>query len=217
MVWSYATMLGIDCELANNGDDCVVIMEQGDEAKFREALSGWFRKRGFAMTVEETVDEFERIEFCQTHPVQLSTGWRMVRNLSAILQKDPMCLLPIPNETVYRKWLDAVGTCGTKLCSGVPLHFEFYSVFKRYGVDCGNLIEEVYRGRSQLSLAKGCQEAMVTDRSRVSYYYAFGVLPDEQCALETYYQSLQLSADLSPPVYRDGLLINPRNNTIYHL
>lgn len=214
MVWSYAKLLKIDVELANNGDDCTVIMERRDEKRFREHLSGWFRKRGFAMTVEDTVDEFEQIEFCQTHPVELQSGWRMVRNVLATLTKDPMCLLPVPNGKVYRKWLDAVGTCGTTLCSGVPVHEAFYTCFKRHGVDSGSMINEVYRNRSQLQLAKGVCRSEVDARSRVSYYYAFGILPDTQKQLEARFASMVMHIDIPQPVEREALVVGPGFNIV---
>lgn len=214
MVWCYAREMNIEIELANNGDDCVVFMERNDAAKFREWIPTWFRSRGFAMTVEDTVDEFEQVEFCQTRPVELQSGWRMIRNLSAVLTKDPMCLIPIPNSKVYRKWLDAVGTCGGKLSQGVPVHTDFYQVFKRNGQECGNLINEVYRNRSQLQLAAGVKEARVDARSRVSYYYAFGVLPDEQLAIEAYLTNYKMDIKFGQPIPRDLVSLNPGSNIV---
>nr|QRQ90220.1 MAG: hypothetical protein 1 [Riboviria sp.] len=212
MVWCYAREMGIDVELANNGDDCVVFLERKHATAFRAWIPQWFRKRGFAMTVEDTVEEFEQVEFCQTKPVELQSGWRMVRNLSAVLNKDPMCLLPVPNGKVYRKWLDAVGTCGGTLSKGVPVHGEFYKVFKRNGQDCGRLINEVYRNRSQLQLAQGVRDSTIDARSRVSYYYAFGILPDEQVAAETHFTNYKLDHEFGTPVPRDLLILNPGFN-----
>jgi len=214
MVWAYTKELGVDVELANNGDDCVVFMERQKEALFKRRLSEWFRMRGFAMTVEPTVDEFEQIEFCQTHPVELSTGWRMVRNIKAVFEKDPMCLLPIANEKALRKWLDAVGTCGGTLCSGVPVLENFYAAMRRYGIHSGNMIEEVYKGRSQLQLADGLQTARINDWARVSFTYAFGINPDEQRELERYFDALQLDLNMEQAIEREALVINPGVNIL---
>lgn len=214
MVWAYAKSRGIDCELANNGDDCVVFMERTDAESFRSGLSEWFKARGFAMTVEDTVDEFEKVEFCQTHPVKLSTGWRMIRNLTAVMQKDPMCLLPIPNVDVLRKWMDAVGTGGGRLGAGVPVLQAFYGAMKRHGKACGKLIDEVYRGQSQLQLGEGLKQAVIEPASRVSYYYAFGVTPDEQLALEDHYNRLEIKFDIEGPIARTDLELNPGHNIL---
>jgi hypothetical protein len=214
LVWDYAQTIGVDIELANNGDDCVVFLNRSSEYYFRANVTTWFRKRGFTMQVEPTCYEFEHVEFCQTHPVLLSTGWRMVRNLAAVLTKDPMCLVPIPNVKVLRKWLDAVGTCGGILCGGVPVLGAFYECFKRHGLPCGKLIDEVYRNRAQLQLGVGLQRAVVTARSRVSFYYAFGVLPDEQIQLELYYDNLELDLQLPEGVERQFMPSLPGLNAV---
>lgn len=215
MVWAYAKGLGIRVELANNGDDCVVFMERSDVAAFREQLSRRFRKWGFAMTVEDTVDEFEQIEFCQTRPVMLSTGWRMVRNLTAVLEKDPMCLVPIANPQALRKWMYAVGECGGALCSGVPILESFYSAFRRLGLQCRTeFIEQVFKGRSQLQLGSGCKVATVTPESRCSFYFSFGVEPEVQRAFERYYDNLTLDLDIAATIDRDRLVCNPGDNIL---
>lgn len=215
LVWEYAKVRGVDVELANNGDDCVVFMERDDEHKFAHELDRWFRSKGFAMTVEPTVDEFEYVEFCQTRPVQLSSGWRMVRNLGACLQKDPMCMLSVPNNNVYRKWMDAVGTCGGMLSTGVPVHSQFYKIFKDAGIGCTNgMLEQVYKNRSQLFMARGLSDGEVDANARVSYYYAFGVLPDEQLVMERFFSKLVVGELCTSVIDREALIVNPGINIV---
>jgi len=215
LVWVYARLRGIDIELANNGDDCVVFMEMEDEAAFTAGLNEWFVSKGFAMAVEPTVDEFERVEFCQSRPVQLSTGWRMVRNISACLNKDPMCLINIPNDKVYKKWLSAVGTCGSQLTSGVPLLSAFYDIFVRAGTVCSEgMMREVFKNRSQLHLAQGLSTAVIDARSRVSLYYAFGILPDLQVAIEGFYHQVGVGPLESTPIDREWLVVSPGFNIV---
>ncbi len=215
LVWVYARLRGVTIELANNGDDCVVFLEQHDEGRFRSGLSDWFKEKGFAMAVEDTVDEFERVEFCQTKPVELSTGWRMVRKLDACLNKDPMCLISVPNDTVFRKWLMAVGTCGGKLSQGVPVLSAFYGAFARHGVECSDgMMEEVYKNRSQLRAAQGVAPAVIDARSRVSFYYAFGVLPDHQIEMERFFHQASISALGDDRVDRPWLVNTPGVNIV---
>jgi len=215
LVWVYAFERGISVELANNGDDCVVFMERMDEAQFNRDLEGWFVGKGFAMAVEPTVDEFEQIEFCQSRPVLLSSGWRMVRNLSACLNKDPMCLLSIPNDKVYQKWLAAIGVCGSRLTTGVPVLSEFYGLFSRAGSTCSDgMMREVFKNRSQLHLAQGLSLATIDARSRVSFYYAFGVLPDAQLVIEQYFRRCEIGQLNRRPMDRKWLVVNPGINIV---
>lgn len=212
MIHAYAKERGVDIELCNNGDDCVLIMETADQERFLKGLDDWFRTRGFAMVAEDPVYEFEGIEFCQTHPVQLSSGWRMLRNHSAVLTKDPMCLLPVPNGKVYRKWLDAVGVCGTIATAGSPVQHSFYSVMKREGTTAGEgLTREVFRNQSMATRIAGITGAHHVDaRARVSYYYAFGVLPDVQKQMELYYDGMSLDDYVvSSPMDRSDLFLEP--------
>lgn len=191
LVHSYAAEQGLSIELANNGDDCNIFMEQDDLPSFREKLYTWFRHKGFAMTVEKPCYEFEEIEFCQTKPVQLATGWRMVRKLESVLTKDPMCLIDVPSARVHQKWLHAVGTGGVALNTGVPIHQAFYEAFVRHGVPCSKGMRDyVFKNTSHDTLTAGIRSSAVDAIARVSYYYAFGILPDEQVSMEWRYQHI---------------------------
>jgi hypothetical protein len=215
LIWAYAKEKKIDLELANNGDDCVVFMERRDEESFRHGLSEWFVTKGFAMTVEPTVDELERVEFCQSKPVQLSTGWRMVRNVGACLNKDPMCLIDIPNDKVYKKWLGAVGMCGSKLTSGVPVLSEFYDVFSRAGEECSEgMLREIFKNTSRIQLAQGLSTGEINDHARVSFYYAFGILPDEQKAIERFYHHASVGPLNNNTIEREWLVVSPGANIV---
>ncbi len=214
-VWAYARERGITLELANNGDDCVVIMDSKDESRFMTGLSEWFRDCGFAMTVETPVYEFEQLEFCQTRPVRLSRGWRMVRNHDAVLKKDPMCLVPV-TKSGYRKWLACVGECGGYLAEGVPVQQQFYAAMYRNGSDYSEGFKQhVYKNTSMFERLHGlgCGNT-ITAEARVSYYYAFGVLPDEQVEIEKYFDSATVSDVDEVAIARDALQLEPGLNNL---
>jgi hypothetical protein len=75
----------------------------------------------------------------------------------------------------------------------------------------------VFKNRSQLGLASGVKVAQVTDRARVSFYYAFGITPDEQEAIEQYYNNLSLELSTSQPIQRDVLVVATGNNIVTKL
>lgn len=210
-IWAFFQEQMVDVELANNGDDCVVIFEREYLERIMQLLPAWFRKKGFAMTVEPPVYEFEHIEFCQTKPVKLGTGWRLVRNHLAVLKKDPMCLIPINGPETYQKWLWAVGTGGSILAKGTPVQSAFYAAMLRGGKECSQgMIEEVYRGTSMLTRVSGLTTiGAITPEARVSYYYAFGVTPDQQLELERYYNQLAIQPIVMEEISRDALVLEP--------
>jgi hypothetical protein len=165
------------------------------------------------MTLEPTVHEFEQVEFCQTRPVLLSTGWRMVRNVEACLVKDPMCLISVPNDKVFKKWLMAVGECGGTLTAGVPVLYEFYAALKRHGANCSEgMLQEIFKNRSQLHLARGLISGVVDAQSRVSFYYAFGILPDHQVVIERFYRHAIIHNLNKAAIEREALIVTPGVN-----
>jgi hypothetical protein len=187
LIRSFARQRNITIELANNGDDCVVFMENEDLVRFEYELDAWFRGHGFAMTTEPAVRRFEHIEFCQTQPIQTSNGWIMVRKHHAVFTKDPMCLVTVPNDRTYRKWLNAVGQCGAHATAGVPVQHAFYSAFERLGINASaGLIRTVFHNTSWNQKLAGLElsSTHITPEARASYYAAFGVLPDAQVAME---------------------------------
>lgn len=216
MVWVYAKRCDVVIELANNGDDCVVFMERSELGKFMQGFDLWFRSCGYAMTVETPVYEFEQVEFCQTRPVQLSSGWRMIRNHATVLTKDTMCMVPIQNNNVYRKWLHAVGEAGSSLASGSPVQESFYRAYLRAGTKSDQKFKDhVYRGTSMYTKINELGTAVITPSSRVSYYYAFGVLPDEQVELERYFDSAVFEDVVLIPIPRQHYVDEPGISLLY--
>lgn len=192
-VITYAKQKNIPCELANNGDDCVVIMDKKYLDHFGSGLSEWFLKVGFRMTVEPPVVEFEKIEFCQMHPVHNGECWTMVRDHYMSREKDSIALLDISSKGAYEKWMAAVGECGLALNSGIPVLQSMYLAFNRHGKS-GKVANSMQMQSGAMFLRRGlvAKYRKVLDVARVSYYKAFGVTPDEQTALEEYYNNLNL-------------------------
>ncbi len=192
LIWAYCNERGIVAELCNNGDDCVVIMERADLDRFQDGLVGWFERKGFRMEVEQPVDEFEQIEFCQSSPCWDGRTWRMVRNVRTCLKKDPMCLIPVNSVKTLRKWMGAVGECGLALVPGIPVLREFYQCFIRHGLRASErMIEHIFRTTSMQERSAGLEgDWEPTPESRASFYRMSGITPDYQIALEQYYRTL---------------------------
>lgn len=215
LLWALCKLLGVTAELANNGDDCVLILESSDLAVVLAAVPGFFRRYGFRMTVEEPVYEFEQIEFCQSRPVDLPGGWCMVRNVRTCLKKDPICLVPVQNDKVWRKWLGAVGECGLASVPGCPVLQSFYSAFVRSGARAGGRFKSaIFRNTGTMERQSGLVARVeeITPEARASFAAAFGITPDYQIALEEYYDGFQIEGmnsfdvqegivELSPPAF----------------
>jgi hypothetical protein len=185
MVWTYLQEKGIDASLANNGDDCVVVMEKADLASFMCGLPEWFRELGFSMKVEDPVDTFERIEFCQTKPLWTPRGWVMCRDGLVAMAKDCHSVLPLGQGNMALGWCTAIGECGMALSGGVPIFQEFYSAMLR----CGRGVRigqhpALESGFARLAAGMKGRWTEVAPETRVSFWEAFGILPSVQESIE---------------------------------
>jgi len=193
MVWQYAKEKNIPIKFINNGDDCVVFMEREHELEFVRGLDEWFIKMGFRMTREPSAHNLEDIEFCQMRVLRTSRGNVAVRNFDTAREKDSMCLFPLDNESAMRKWLYAVGECGLALCGGVPVMESFYKCYMRNGIK-SNMQDAVHMqsGMRFLAVRMEAKEAPITPDARTSFMMAWGYTPDEQVAMEQYYDQLNI-------------------------
>lgn len=176
--------LGIQAELTNNGDDCVVILEERDRERFAAAVSQWFLDFGFTVKVEPAVYELEAVEFCQTHPVCVDGEWLMVRDSMTAMAKDAHSVLDL-KDGMGPKWATAIGSCGMSLAGGVPIFQEFYSALLRVGggATMGHH-PALESGFARLASGMSRKYETVADSTRISFWKAFGILPSIQVAYE---------------------------------
>lgn len=204
LVHSYLAERGITGSLANNGDDCVVIIEQRDETRFTTGLVEWFLEMGFSMKVEKPVYEIEQIEFCQTHPVWCDDTYIMVRNFPKSISKDCLSLKILSSRKTCKSWIDAVGQGGLSLTGRIPVYQDFYTAFIKIGQSIKlapnnrksssrrkNVPDaEISNGISWLSKGMARHYGDVSPKTRHSFYLAFGTTPDQQIELERFYQQV---------------------------
>jgi len=188
LIHSYMVDAGIKYRLLNNGDDCVIIVEEEDLSRL-DGLFAHCKEAGYWMVIEEPVYEIEEIVFCQTHPVLTSAGWTMVREFPVSIGKDFVSLLPLTSESAWAKWAHDVGNCGIAINAGVPVLEELYGALARSGN--GTFGQHPWtRNSGFFRMAVGLygRTAPITEESRVSFWKAFGVTPRDQILMEEYYR-----------------------------
>lgn len=199
MIYTFKEYVNLDCELMNDGDDCVLILEKRDMHKL-ESLYEYMLDYGFDVELEEPVHELEHIEFCQSKPVMINaTSCRMVRNASTCYSKDAVSIMPLRDEKTARKWARAVGLCGLALTSGVPVAQNFYRMFAK-SASTAMKIGDTYKMGMHM-LAKGMVGNDVVTPSteaRLSYWLAFGVEPDVQELQEQLYDETIMTHIVQP-------------------
>ncbi len=200
-LYAWCAEVGVTAELCNNGDDCVIICERDDLTKFMTGIEAFFERLGFRMEIEEPVDNFENVEFCQTRPVFDGERWRLMRNPLACMRKDLMCLIPCKTPVMLRKWLGAVGECGLASASGLPVLQEWYSMIQRHGLASRQRFKDHLFKRNVLAQLGAGLEATtkpVTAAARASFAQATGVGPDMQLAYEELFRRATIEPTLHP-------------------
>lgn len=198
MLYSYARERGIKIKAVVDGDDCVAVMERSDCATFLDGLVEWYLVKGFRMKVEETVDEFEQVVFCQGCPVLLSGSWRMVRNpLKAITQDHAWVE---KGGISHADVLQATGEGGACLYGDCPVLGAYYRLLRgKHSLSRGAKREVIARSGWLRNYSNDYQQYTTVDsQARLSFWRAFGILPSEQIALEEYFSSFNLDAALTP-------------------
>lgn len=195
MVYSYCIKHKISkFRLANNGDDCMLIVERGDFHK-TQFVQPFFLKIGYTMKVEKPIYEFERLSFCQTQPCFDGVGWRMVRDPRVSLSKDLTCTLPLENERTRSLWLDAMHHGGKALTMGIPVFGDFYNMFPtttlKMSVNETTLNAFNTSGFARM-IPKYNNASTITDEARYRFWLAFGILPDTQVVVEKHFQAMNL-------------------------
>lgn len=193
MMYSYMDHLGMSTaqyRLANNGDDCVLIVERNVHRRVVNKIPDFFLTLGFEMEVGAPVDVFEKIEFCQTQPVWAGDGWMMMRQFPVSLAKDCLSLKPLDNVKVFKRWCASIGDCGMALTGGMPIAQEFYTALKRVAGGAKPLVGDMTleSGFARLAVGMNRRYKHVTNETRVSFWRAFDIPPDRQIAYEQLYR-----------------------------
>jgi len=189
MIFAFVNCIGlVKHRVFLDGDDSVIIIEQSDLAIVQERAKAFFLNLGFRMKVENPAYSLERIVFCGSSPVIVDGHYVMVRNPSKSLSKDVMSKTSLLSKTTFHRWCAAVGQGGCSLNSGIPIQHAFYSSLARAGTGYVPFKMDEY---SPLSF-RGKSSPVVSGETRYSYFKAFGITPDAQVDIETYYNSFDL-------------------------
>lgn len=192
LIYSYCESRHIPIEmidLVDNGDDATIICDEKYVNAFN-GLDAFCAELGFVLTREPVVDTLEHISFCQMQPVCVGDDeWTMVRSWPSAINKDLHTTHHVNTELLHKSYLAGLGVCGLAMGAGVPVFQAFYGLLGRMGTpmspeDMGEV------GMRQWIHGLEARVLPITDDARVSFWKAFGVLPEHQIAMEEGYDSL---------------------------
>lgn len=198
---AFVESVGLDCDLLNNGDDCVLFLETEDLHKLT-TLPEWFTEMGFTMIVEEPEYELERVEFCQSRFILGPDGYRQVRNPRIAVAKDGVSIKPFHKPSDMRSWFAAIGEGGASLTSGIPVMQEYYQMLIRNANGAKAMsADEPTLNTGTRFLAVGMESKVVpiSPSSRYSFWLATGIMPEAQEELERHYSNVVIPDKCADP------------------
>jgi len=175
-----------------DGDDVHFIMEQRDVDRFRDYAKSYYHDLGFRMKMEKTVNVLEHIDFCQSRPVKVNGTYMMVRNVINALSKDSLSKKPLDNRKIFERWVSAVGQGGLSMTGGIPIMQEFYMAYIRSSNGAAPLVGDPVQADYDRGPKMFRTYEPVAEETRYSFWLAFGIFPDHQRAIESYYREFSL-------------------------
>lgn len=210
--YEYLSKLGVKYRFIDDGDDCGFFIERRDLGKV-QGLEEHYLKFGFEMEVEQPVDVLERVEFCQSRPVQLHADhWMMIRNVHKCLKQDAL-IISSRDWATATEVRHATGVCGLALYEGVPVLDAWYRSFLSNEVRLDR-VERVLQDpiRSWRSYATQKRPYEVNEVvARNSLYRAFDIAPDHQAAMEDEFRATKFGTE------KRAFNTNPRSRLQYYL
>lgn len=198
---------GLLVKFLDDGDDFVAIMETSSEPVFKEIADFVFNKSGHEVDFEPSVSVLEQIVFCQCSPIFTTLGWKMVRNWRTALPKD-MCTINRSAQEAYSV-LKSIGVGGLAAFGDIPILSEHY---RRLSAITGKSAKMQRSGFSSLILGTKSGDS-ITDETRMSFYRAFNVRPDQQKAIEAL---IRESASIVRAEYPDNITLLRKEDFEYY-
>jgi hypothetical protein len=206
MVHACCTHLGMSFDLLDDGDDCIVLLEREFVAKFVAEAPSVFLSFGHEIKLEQICDEFPRVSWCQSSPIEIVAGhWKFVRDPFKCMSCDLIGPKWRGSVQTRRRLLSSIGICELVLNLGVPVlqnyalallrassgarpfdkgDFFASSLALRLKRELKSLPWEVRLCEFNLEKLRKINPQPITEEARLSFQRAFDVSVDEQLSLE---------------------------------
>jgi len=197
MLYTFIKQYRINFRMIDDGDDCGLIVSASDIHLFYDDIRPWFETMGFTMKVATPVKMIPEIEFCQTKPIFADGRWIMTRLVPNCIAKDCHTLLPLTSYKSVRNFYKSLGDCGLALASGVPVLQNFYLLYLRSSKGAKGFGTHTGLESGMLNMSKGLtsKSSIITPLARLTFFIAFGIIPDAQIAFEKYLDSIECLLD----------------------
>jgi hypothetical protein len=189
-------------DLMDDGDDCLIIVEESDSNNLRDNIARVFLTYGQDVKLENEARTPSDVVFCQSKLVQIGSEYTMVRNWVKVLSQSTAGVRHWGDPRLVGGMLNAVGLCELALSRGVPILQEYALACIRNGDGTVPRAfeddEQVFR-RASLEVPNVWNQKVVgvpiAASSRESFADAWGIPPGQQMEIEAILRQWTISRE----------------------
>jgi hypothetical protein len=174
-------------DLLDDGDDCLVLVEEEDLGKMEWGLGPTFLSFGQEIKIENIARRMEDVRFCQTRPVLVRGKWLMVRDWVKVLSTACCGVRHWNDPALVRPMFAGIGQCELALSQGVPVlqAFAVACVRNSRGACKPKWFDHEYQqGKYAAGWAQGAGPVEIDWEARESFTRAFGLSELQQVDIE---------------------------------
>jgi len=193
-----AFMSGKKYDMLDDGDDCLLIIEE-EELEWVEANAySAFLDFGMEIKVENISTTIEGVEWCQSHPIQFTPGeYKFVRHPRKVLSTAMGGVKYVDSDKARRKLLNTIGMAEMVLNLGVPVLQSFAQAMMRNAntldaielQECDPMYYRVVHELKHMDMKqlRRLNPQPINDTARESFTRAFGITAEEQMEMEQFF------------------------------
>lgn len=193
MVLGFMIPRGKKFDMFDDGDDCLIIVEEEELSSLLSDLPPAFLEYGHEMKIENIARTIEEVVWCQSSPVETKHGLKFVRNPFKVISTALVGTrwLNVPGK-VRLSYLAGLAECELVLNSGVPVLQEYalalarnsHGAVVRHDDSSGEWFRYLRESRLYRRAESGKIDSEISDTARLSFAQAFGISTDQQHDME---------------------------------
>lgn len=192
-----AFLSGKRYELLDDGDDCLILIEEDDLSWLLANIGPAFLEFGMEIKVESVARTLEHVLWCQSRPIQYEPGkYKFVRDPWKVLSTAMSGVKYVDSDKARRKLINTIGMAELVLNLGVPVLQEFATAMMRNAATPDSIVLDSTDSLSykvslelkamNLRQLERLDPRPITDAARESFAIAFNISVEEQLELEEF-------------------------------
>lgn len=202
MVTDAMNSLACHYEIIDDGDDCLVLIEEDDFERVAAFLPGRFLEYGQELKIENIARHLQDVIFCQCKLTLGSEGWTMARNWKKVLSQSCCGTKHWNDPNMVPAMLGLLGDCENAIHRGVPIIQVFATRLRELSGGARARMVHMdssyqYRiGSFGLSDILTLEPAPISEESRYEFERTWGTPIWEQLAVEEHLRRWEPQGDM---------------------